>query len=781
MNRPGRGAAWAAATLLGVLLVFAPVVAGRRTLAQGDTARFFAPFRPLVVEALRQGRLPLWNPHEAAGKPLFAEGVHSVLHPVSLAGAWLAPESADFLILGYLMLAALGAFALARGVGATPVAAAGAGLAYALSGYPVSMVGNLVFLAGLSTLPWVVAAARSAGAGWPFGPVATALATACAFFSGDAQVALVGLALGALMAAAAGGVRGALRALGGMAAGALLAGVQLAATRELIPATLRALELSPAEKTRWALAPGRLLEWIVPGLLRGPLEAMPTADTGRWLEPSFAESVYLGAPLLVAAALGALGAPSEGRAGAGGPGRSRQLLAGAAVLLLWLSLGHHLGARQALDWVPVWNRFRYAEKLMAPLTLCLAALGALGVDAFAARRPSRRLGLALGGGALAAFAALLALWLAPAATGGLAADLAGDAGAFHRANLMAGLPHALAGLGALLLADRLRGAAARAGALSLLLALAAALAVPHAAFLGHPDARGSPPLRLEAEAPGPRLIQAGLGHYPAEWGLPYPDANARAAASLLTPSVNVGVRVDALDAYCAFGPWRFMAVDEAFGGLAARRHRRFGLTHVLVPVPPDLPSAAAIAAATAGGRLVERDEALGREVWAVPHRPWAFFADGVEPRAQAREARQALLALVARGDDGTVVVEAPEPVPTAPGRILRVERGTEALWIEAESAGPALLVVQDAYWAGWRASIDGDPTEILAADALVRAVRWPAGRHRLEMRYDPPGVRLGLTLSVVGALLVALLAGLGWRAARAAAGGAAARPEDGPG
>ena len=100
------------------------MVAGTRTLAQGDTHRFFAPLRPLVVEALRAGRLPLWNPYEGAGKPLFAEGVHSVLHPVSLLGAFLAPASVDALALAYLALAALGAFVLARGLGASAPAAA---------------------------------------------------------------------------------------------------------------------------------------------------------------------------------------------------------------------------------------------------------------------------------------------------------------------------------------------------------------------------------------------------------------------------------------------------------------------------------------------------------------------------------------------------------------------------------------------------------------------------------------------------------------------------------
>jgi uncharacterized membrane protein YfhO len=117
--------------------------------------------------------------------------------------------------------------------------------------------------------------------------------------------------------------------------------------------------------------------------------------------------------------------------------------------------------------------------------------------------------------------------------------------------------------------------------------------------------------------------------------------------------------------------------------------------------------------------------------------------------------------LIARGDGDTVVVEASEAFDaarTSPGRVLRVDRGTDALSVEADSEGPALLVVQDAFWPGWRASIDGRPAEILATDALVRAVRWPPGRHLLQMVYDPPGVRIGLGLSVAGSLLLAALA-----------------------
>jgi membrane protein YfhO len=753
-SRGLRGAAWAAVPVAAVLLAFAPAVAGLRTLAHRDTDRLYAPARTLVVEALRQGRLPLWDPYQGTGRPLFAEGSHSVLHPVSLAAALLAPASVDALLLGYLAAAALGAFLLARALGASQPASAGAALAFALAGYPVSMTGNVLFLAGLSSLPWLLAAARTAGAGGRWGPPATALATAAAFLSGDAQVAVLGVGLGLLLALDAGGWRGLARATVGVGAGGLLAGVQLAATSALLPLTTRALPLQDGERTQWALAPARLLEWVVPGLFRGPPRVVPAGASGAWLDLPFAESVYLGVPLLFAAGLGATRWSSPGRR------RTALLLAAAAGAILWLALGHHLGARQLLGGVPIWSRFRYPEKLMAPLGLCLAALAALGVDAFGAGRVPPRARRALGAGALVAATALLALLAAPGATGALADRLLGDAGAFYRARLVAGLPHLLGGLAALLAADRLLRERWRAGALALLMALAVAAAIPYAGQLGDPAAhRLETPLRLEADGPTPRLAHPADGLFLPEERRDLPDVTARQRARVLSPATNVAHRVDAVGQYTPLPSLRYAALEEALGPGAPRHLRRFGVTHVAVPIPYGLPYRPAVALATEGGTLVQRDEGQRFELWTVPHRPWAFFPERALAAPEAGRALRVLLEIMARGDDGAVVVEAPARPPLAPGRVLAVERGAEVVRVEAEALGPSLLVLQDAYWPGWRATIDGRAVEVLAADVLVRAVPWPAGRHRLELTYEPPELRLGLALSGAGAVLLLALAG----------------------
>jgi uncharacterized membrane protein YfhO len=58
------------------------------------------------------------------------------------------------------------------------------------------------------------------------------------------------------------------------------------------------------------------------------------------------------------------------------------------------------------------------------------------------------------------------------------------------------------------------------------------------------------------------------------------------------------------------------------------------------------------------------------------------------------------------------------------------------------------LVLTDAYYPGWAATVDGQPTEIERADITFRAVKVPAGQHRVEMYYQPPSFAIGAAISI---------------------------------
>ncbi len=66
---------------------------------------------------------------------------------------------------------------------------------------------------------------------------------------------------------------------------------------------------------------------------------------------------------------------------------------------------------------------------------------------------------------------------------------------------------------------------------------------------------------------------------------------------------------------------------------------------------------------------------------------------------------------------------------------------------------------------------------VLRADYLLRAVAVPAGRHRVEFRYESAAVRRGLLLSLVSLLIVLAGFAASWWVGRRS--GAVAMPGEG--
>jgi hypothetical protein len=87
--------------------------------------------------------------------------------------------------------------------------------------------------------------------------------------------------------------------------------------------------------------------------------------------------------------------------------------------------------------------------------------------------------------------------------------------------------------------------------------------------------------------------------------------------------------------------------------------------------------------------------------------------------------------------------------PTRCGEVARLfdrEFGPTT-WVAWRRFGLNRMAVNEAWAPGWKAHLDGAPAAILPADALVRAVAWPPGRHLLEMRYQPWEASAGLAAS----------------------------------
>lgn len=84
------------------------------------------------------------------------------------------------------------------------------------------------------------------------------------------------------------------------------------------------------------------------------------------------------------------------------------------------------------------------------------------------------------------------------------------------------------------------------------------------------------------------------------------------------------------------------------------------------------------------------------------------------------------------------------------------------LTYETENAGEGIAVFSEIYYPdGWHVTIDGQPARLARADYILRTLRIPAGRHTVEMRFDPGSLRLtegiayaALALMVIGIMVL---------------------------
>ena len=147
--------------LAGLILLFFYRLALRRLiLARGDIFLYIYPYWQAAADALRRGRLPLWNPDLFMGAPFLANSQVGLLYPLNWP-LWLllpTPYAATASILLHLWLAGVGAYLAGKwtlGLGRS--AALLTAVLYGLGGYLTAQVEHLNQLQGLAWLPWFFA------------------------------------------------------------------------------------------------------------------------------------------------------------------------------------------------------------------------------------------------------------------------------------------------------------------------------------------------------------------------------------------------------------------------------------------------------------------------------------------------------------------------------------------------------------------------------------------------------------------------------------------------
>ncbi|MEM7481550.1 MAG: YfhO family protein [Acidobacteriota bacterium] len=101
----------------------------------------------------------------------------------------------------------------------------------------------------------------------------------------------------------------------------------------------------------------------------------------------------------------------------------------------------------------------------------------------------------------------------------------------------------------------------------------------------------------------------------------------------------------------------------------------------------------------------------------------------------------------------------------APPRPLRLERGLQVLSLEP-AATERLLATSNLGPEGWRAEGDGESLTTLRINGAFLGVRVPSGVRQVELRYLPPGWRLGFTASALATLLWSGFWIAAWRRSR---------------
>ena len=90
--------------------------------------------------------------------------------------------------------------------------------------------------------------------------------------------------------------------------------------------------------------------------------------------------------------------------------------------------------------------------------------------------------------------------------------------------------------------------------------------------------------------------------------------------------------------------------------------------------------------------------------------------------------------------------------------IKKIKADIHSYEYDVNASGNNLMVMSDIYYpAGWKAFVDGNETEIIKTDYLLRSIVIPKGKHKVEIRFEPKTYYTGKTISLGANILVVLL------------------------
>ena len=692
----------AAALLMGGVLLIPPA-----TFRGPDFQRLHAPLKGYWGSALGEGRLPLWNPHVALGRPLLADPEAGVFYPATLLFLVMDVRSAAILtMVAHLALALFGVVHLARKLGAAPGPSHVAMLFAASTGFFALFQGGSVnYACSFCWMPLVLASALALRDHPSLRGVASlsllfGLQLVChpqpAWLSGYAAAALV---IGAWRGSLVEGAVQTVRVLGllslALVWGAAIAAVQLLPLAELIGQSNRAtgsFELASS--------------------FASPLAAWATL----WLPAQGLTDIELSGQLYAGSAVAIAGIAGLTRVR---DQSSRALLAMAIAAGLLAAGDSTPFFRGLYHLVPFLSMIRVPARAGVLVALAIALAAPLYLSRRDANRTEIRRLLVVG----VSSALLAALFSRLPELRAM-----GDRLPFHLLSTVG----AAALLGVVLCSSNARWRRAAYGGLALLTAVELAFQVmPLKVSIAGP-----------ADFPGERMLRDTLlsqgfmspGSPPPRISIPYPAVRENAGMEM------------GWSTFTGFGPaylgrvWD--AVHELRGLQPPVTRNVFPADNIYDdgPFPYDGMSLV-VGYDRRSARVAVRKEADPR-AWLV------------QRAVVVADARGALLRMRLGHDvHVSALLEAPLASPldaSAPAGKVRIVRFLpEAIDLEVESPGSALLLLGEAWYPGWTAKVDGRPASVLPANGWMRAAPVPAGASHVEMRFHSTWLLPGALLSLL--------------------------------
>lgn len=705
-----------------------------RILGGADLTNLFWHWSQFAVSSIREGRFPLWNPYLFSGTPFAANPQPALFYPPT----WLAllipiNKALSLIIVLHVWLAGLGMYGWMQSEGASRNGALFSGVVFAFSGYVVARIwaGHLGVVTTGSWLPlllwiyrridrdekWTLALAG----GLPVGLAILAGHTASFLY-----VALALIAYSAFCAwrawrrrrLAPAVTRRLLLVCVMLIAGLAVAAVQLLPTAELLAHSTRQADADYGFAARFSWPPGYLLTLLVPNFFGEP------THTGYWGDGVYEEFIfYVGVlPLLLVVVGFRL------------RHRLKEFLLVGGLGSLLLAFGRYgILHRLSYRFLPLFRVTRAPARAGFLFTLAVSALTGLVLTMLeeSARRHRVRLlrpfrwpsALAVAGTVLVLIAAAFAMF----AWGRDTAPAAGRL--WHQANQTTlFVVFFLLSIGLLIEWKRAGSTARCFGALALALVVLD-LWTFGAPMLETRDVEESAYWRIVAQAvPDPRAARV------LPWGLSEFEQNGAMAFDLRSVFGYDPLVIRRYEDFITSRPDPFaQTYDLLNAGYLVTTALWESAEGVEQPQ---------LLLERSGVHVYERTGVLP-PAWIVPQ---VEVMDGPttlshihDPSFNPRE---------------TALIEAPNPCNGTGGtvEITTYEGGRVEAWTEG---GGGLLVLSEIHYPGWKATLDGERTELLRANYVLQAVCVPPGTHQVLFRYDPPLLRIGLVVTGLALLLIA--------------------------